>query len=138
DEDGKPVRRKVVGATRAEVVKRLAELRKATDAGQAPARRDLSVGRFLDDWVRDVLPGSVAPTTAMQYADVIRLYVKPHLGRKRLATLNARDVARMLADLEAEGRSANTRRLARSVLRRALRWAEAEGYVARNAAAIAH
>jgi integrase len=44
----------------------------------------------------------------------------------------------MLMGLETEGRSPNTRRLARSVLRRALRWAEAEGIVSRNVAAIAH
>ncbi len=136
--DGRQVRRKVTGATRAEVAKRLRELRDHTDAGRSPARRDLTVGRFLDEWIADVLPGSVAATTAVQYRDVVRLYVKPHLGRKHLATLNARDVARMLADLEAQGLSPNTRRLARSILRRALRWAEAEGMVARNAAAIAH
>lgn len=137
-EDGQQVRRKITGATRTEVVKRLRALRDDADAGRSPARRDLTVARFLDEWLSDVLPGSVAPSTTVQYRDVVRLYVVPHIGRKHLTTLNARDVARMLAELEADGRSANTRRLARSVLRRALRWAEAEGLVPRNAAAVAH
>lgn len=138
DADGKQIRRKVTGATRTEVVKRLRELRDATDTGQEPARADLTVRRFLDQWLTDVLPGSVALRTEEGYAEIVRLYVVPHIGQKRLRTLTARDVAKMLNALEAQGRSPNTRRLARSVLRRALRWAEAEGMVARNVAALAN
>jgi integrase len=137
-EDGRQVRRKVTGPTRAAVVKRLRELRDATDAGRAPVRRDLSVSRFLDTWVNDVLPGSVAPATERQYRDVIRLYIKPAIGRKHVSTLAAVDVTLMLRAMEAKRLSPNTRRLARSVLRRALRYAEQEGYVSRNVAAIAH
>ena len=68
----------------------------------------------------------------------MRLYIKPHLGRKPLTTLTAMDVTRMMNDLQAEGHKPNTRRLARSILRRALRWAEADGLVARNVAALAN
>lgn len=136
--DGRLIRRMVTGRTKAEVLKKLRDLQTSLDAGRSPARGDLTVARFLDQWVADVVPGSVAPATAVQYRDVVRLYIKPHLGRKHLAKLSALDVAHMLRDLELEGRSPNTRRLARSVLRRALRWAEAEGLVARNVAAVAN
>jgi len=138
DDAGKQVRRSVTGKTKGQVAARLRELQGAVDQGQDPARRDLTLSRFLDLWLDDVLPGSVAAATEVQYRDIVRLYVKPHLGQKRLSTLTARDVARMLAALEAEDRSPNTRRLARSVLRRALRWAEQEGMIARNVAAIAN
>lgn len=137
DETGAPVRRKVTGRTRAEVVGRLKELRAAADEGRNPASRTLTVGRFFDEWITDVLPGSVAPGTEANYRNVVNLYLRPRLGLKRLRTLQARDVTTMLRDLEREGLSPNTRRLARSVLRRALRWAEAEGMVARNVAALA-
>lgn len=138
DLDGRQLRRSVTAKTKAEAVRRLRELQGAVDHGQDPARRDLTVASFLDSWLADVLPGSVARSTERLYGDIVRLYVKPTIGQKRLRSLQARDVARMLADLEAEGRAPNTRRLARSVLRRALRWAEAEGMVARNVAAIAN
>ena len=128
----------VIGRTKAETLGRMAELRGAIDVGQVPASRDLTVRRFLEQWVEDVLPGTVAASTLQQYRDVVRLYVVPHLGQKRLRTLQARDVAKMLRDLDADGRSRNTARLARSILRRALRWAEAEGMVARNVAALAN
>lgn len=84
-----------------------------------------------------MLPGTVAATTLHQYRDVVRLYVVPHVGRKRLRSLTAADVSKMVRALADEGRAPNTARLARSVLRRALRWAEHEGMVVRNVAAIA-
>ena len=135
--DGKPIRRKVTARTQAEARTRMRQAQSAAESGEQRARADLTVGRFLEEWTTKLLPGSVAPSTEQQYNDVIRLYVRPKLGRKKLATLNARDVAGMLRELAAEGKAPNTQRLARSVLRRALRWAEAEGLVARNAAAVA-
>lgn len=143
--DGKQVRRSVTAKTKAEVLVRLRELQGAVDQGQDPARRDLTVGRFLDTWLADILPGTVTPGTLTSYQEIVRLYIKPTIGQKRLRTLQAKDVAGMLRRLETEGLpprnvplSANTRRLARSVLRRALRWAESEGMVARNVAALAN
>lgn len=135
-EDGKPVRRMVTAATKKDVLTRLRTLADEAATGRSAARADFTVGRFLDEWLA-TLPSTVAPATEQSYRDAVRLYIKPHVGRKRLRTLAARDVAKMLRDLEAEGRAPNTRRTARSVLRRALRYAEAEGLVARNVAAIA-
>ena len=145
--DGKrQVRRSVTGRTKREVVDKLNALRQAADAGLAPARAELTVTRFLETWLTDVLPGTVAPLTQWNYEQVARRYVIPTIGQKRLRTLTARDVAVMLRQLEQGDPKAkpprrpvapNTRRAARSVLRRALRWAEAEGMVARNVAQIA-
>jgi integrase len=138
DEQGRAVRRKVTGRTRDEVLTRLRDASDSAATGQERARRDFTVGRFLDSWLDDTLPGSVAKSTEQQYRDIVRLYIKPHVGRRKLLTLNARDVDAMLAALEREGRAPNTRRLARSVLRRALRRAEQEGLIDRNAAAVAN
>ena len=63
DADGKPVRRMVTGRSEREVRKRVRDLMAATDNGLTPAARSLTVGRFLDDWINDVLPGTVAPPT---------------------------------------------------------------------------
>lgn len=136
--DGRPIRKMVTGPTKKAVLDRMNTLRNASEAGQELARADLTIRRFLEAWLDDVLPGTVAATTEQQYRDVVRLYIVPTIGMKRLRTLTARDVAAMLRTLAAEGRAPNTQRLARSVLRRALRWAEAEGMVARNVAALAN
>lgn len=135
--DGKPVRKMVTGKTAKETAQRMAEVAAAAENGVTVGRADLTVARFMGMWLED-LPGTVAPATLQQYREVTRLYVVPHLGRKHLRTLSPKDVAKMLRDLETEGRSANTRRLARSILRRSLRWAENEGMVTRNVAALAN
>lgn len=141
DDDGtirqRQIRKSVTGKTKAEALQRLRELQGLVDAGMDPAPRDLTVARFLQTWLDDVLPGTVAAATERQYRDVVRLYIVPAIGQKRLRTLQARDVVLMLRKMEVDGRAGNTRRLARSVLRRALRWAEVEGMVVRNVAALA-
>ncbi len=118
---------------------------RAADQGARTARADLTVGRYLTRWMTDVLPGTVAPATEAQYRDVLRLYVLPRIGTKRLATLSPSDVDEMLRDMarptaetRPDGYSPTARRLARSVLRRALRRAEAEGLITRNAAALSN
>ena len=74
---------------------------------------------MLDQWLEEILPGTVSPVTEGQYGDVVRLYLKPRIGRIRLKQLAPSDVTRMLRDMEKptaarpRGYSANSRRLAR-------------------------
>lgn len=135
-DDGK--RKMVTAPTRREVVRRLAETIRAHEHGEHPAAKNTTVATFLEGWLRDTLHATVAATTEQQYGDVVRLYIVPHVGRKRLRSLAPGDVSKMVRDLAAAGRSPNTQRLARTILRRALRWAEHEGLVTRNAAAISY
>ena len=59
DGNGRPVRRMVTGKSEREVRQKMKALSTATEKGLTP--RALSVGRFLDEWLSDVLPGTVAP-----------------------------------------------------------------------------
>jgi integrase len=128
-------RRKVVAATRAEATRRLDELRGHTSAGAVSFDGSLTVAGWLERWAAE-LPRTVAATTAANYADVVRLYIEPGLGRHRLVTLTSEDVAEWMRGLEQAGRSPRTVQLARAVLRRSLRVAEQRGLVARNVAAL--
>ena len=149
--DGKQMRKTVTGKTKTEVLDKLRKVQNASDQGIELPRADLTVGKFLDGWLNDVLPGTIRATTLQQYRDVVKLYIVPVLGQKRLRTLTAHDVSRMQQFLaheylrrpspdgaRAKGVAPHTQRIARSVLRRALRWAEQEGQVTRNVASIAH
>lgn len=148
--DGKQVRKTVTGKTKTEVLDKLRKVQNAAEHGIDLPRADLTVGKFLSEWMTDVLPGTVRASTLQQYQDVVKLYIVPVLGQKRLRTLSSRDVSAMqqfLAheyarkngkdDAAIKGLAPHTQRIARSVLRRALRWAEQEGKVARNVASIA-
>lgn len=119
------VRRTVVGPTQAVALARLDELRKSLDDDRVAMPADITVAHFLDRWISDVLPLSdIKQTTREGYERIARLYVIPHIGKVRLNSLTAAHVLRMLNKLKAAGLSPNTQRLARSVLRRALRSAK--------------
>lgn len=134
---GERKRQMFTGRTRAEVVAKLEEARRLRGEGRPTTIEKRTVEQYLNDWLRDVLPGTVKARTAQSYGEIVRLWILPTLGKKLLVALTPADVATMLRSLSKEGKSPNTQRLARSVLRRALRRAEQDGIVNRNVAALA-
>lgn len=134
--DGKQRRQVVTGRTVAEVRRKLKAAQQALDEGRDSTPERRTVGQFMAEWVDD-LEGKRSASTVGNYRDVIRLYIDPTVGGLDLVKLSPKDVEKMLRTMSRKGLSPNTQRLTRSVLRRALRRAEAEGIVTRNAAAIA-
>jgi hypothetical protein len=134
--DGKRVRKKVSGQTREEVAKKLRQLREQLDAGLPVPDDRLSVGDFLDRWLSVNLPGHVAPSTLDDYADTVRLHLRPGLGRKRLTKLTVSDCDLLWKAKRDAGYSSNSVRIMRAVLRKALGQAEREGLIGRNVAAL--
>lgn len=135
--DGSQVRRAFVGKTRAEAVAKMdAEVALLRQGLPLPSATE-TVGGFLEHWRDEVLPGSVSLGTEEVYRRVLRLYVLPVLSKIKLRDLTPAHVSDLLRIMEDEGLAAETQRMARAVLRRALRRAEQEGRVSRNVAAIA-
>lgn len=134
--DGRRVRKKVSGVTKAQVLQKLRELHTELDAGSGVPDDRLTVGGFLDRWVEKTLPGQVADKTYDSYADTVRLHLGPALGRTVLRRLSVAQVDEFLAWKRGRGYSENSIRIFRAVLRRALRQAEREGLVPRNVAAL--
>lgn len=131
---GRRVRR--TAKTKTEARRRMDEAKATAARGLPVGNHSVTVGAFLAVWVGR-LGGTVAPRTEQSYAHVVASYITPRIGKRRLAALTPGQVTEMLADMEAAGYSANTRRLARVTLGRALRSAEIEGMVARNVARLA-
>lgn len=134
--DGRRVRKKVSGRTREEVAKKLRQLREQLESGLPVPDDRLSVGDFLTRWLSVNLPGQVAASTLDDYADTIRLHLLPALGRKKLTKLTVSDCDLLWKAKRDQGYSANSVRIMRTVLRKALGQAEREGLVARNVAAL--
>jgi integrase len=135
DRDGRRRRPRAVRRTKREALAALDELRRQSDQGVTPERTQ-SVGEFLEWWLATVVPDTVKPSTVDAYADIVRLYITPHVGRVKLAKLTPQHVKSMLRAMEIDGLSPRTRQYARAVLRRALRWAEQHGLVLRNVATL--
>jgi integrase len=134
--DGRRIRKKVSGRTKAEVLARLRELRKRLDSGLPVPDGRLTVAAFLDRSVASSPPGQLASSTLDDYADTVRLHLNPALGRRLLAKLTVADVDGLWAIKREAGYSANSIRIMRAVLRKALGQAEREGLVVRNVAAL--
>jgi integrase len=130
-------RRKVVyGQTQAEVRDKLRKLLVQLDSGVPLPDDRLTVGDVLERYLRDVVPGRVAASTADNYSTLARLHLIPALGRVKLSKLTPGDVQGFLrSNLEA-GYSASTVRALRKLLVQAIGQAERWGLVARNVAAL--
>lgn len=92
-------RHSVIAPTITECRTRLRAAIRQTDDGLAPADGRLTVGAWLEVWMRDHVRGGTKPRrarTADGYETIIRLHLKPHLGRRPLARLTPEDVSRAL------------------------------------------
>jgi integrase len=135
DANGNRIRKKVSGRTRAEAVGKLRKLREQVDVGTVPDDR-LTIKAFLERWLTVNLPGSVSESTEDDYNDTVRLHLVPALGRKRLTKLTVIDLDKLWKAKREAGYSANSIRIMRTVLRKAIGQAEREGIVPRNVAAL--
>ncbi len=135
--NGKRRRKFVSARTKEEARKKALVLQKQLEAGLVINKQMKTVKQFLDWWQASVLPSTVSEGTIETYEGVLRLWVVPYVGHIKLIDLTPANVTEMLAALQAQGLSANSRSLARRTLARALKRAEQEGWVVRNAARLA-
>jgi len=94
--NGRRIRKKVSGATKAEVLRKLRDLRTELNGGMPIPDDRLTVAGFLDRWLTASLPGQVSDKTLDSYTDTVRLHLKPSLGRKVLRKLTVSDVDQLL------------------------------------------
>jgi integrase len=88
--DGK--RQVLYGKTRAEVAKKLNTALQAREQGIPTPPARLTVDKLLDEWLnRDVRQRPVNRTLE-SYDFLVRVHLKPALGRKRVIDLTVRDV----------------------------------------------
>jgi integrase len=131
--DGRRIRRKVTGRTKAEVRDKLRELHRQIDSG-VRSRPRYTVQDALDDWLAAGLDG-LAPATVTLYRDTIAKALVEQIGSVKLSALTAGDVDMALKALAANV-STRTVQIAHNVLVRAIQHAERHDLVGRNVAAL--
>ena len=128
--DGKRIRRKVSGRTKAEVRDKLKAAHNELDRGLHTSAT-YTVRHAVDDWLEGGLQGRSERTRSI-YREALKPLLE-HIGTRPLRELTARDVRRGLEALS-ERMSTRCLQLARASLARAIRYAEAHDLVGRNVA----
>src|SRR5205807_2987387 len=126
----------VYGQSRAEVESKLADAMASKSKGITPPRGALTVGQFLTAWLEQGEP-DLKPSTAARYRGLIEQHIVPRIGSERLTRLTPTQVNAMTAAMIAAGQNAHSANRARAVLRTALNDAVRQGFLVRNAAALA-
>ncbi len=135
--DGRRIRRSLLARTRTEVRDKLqVALRGEASGLPLPAER-MTVGTFLDQWLRESVRPTVRPRTYVSYAGIVRVHLAPGLGHLPLARLTPQQVQAFLNAKSSEKLAPRTVAYIRAVLRQALGQAERWGLVTRNAARLA-
>ncbi len=128
--DGKRIRRKVSGKTKAVVQDRLKALHSDLETG-VRARPNYTVQRTAEDWLKDGLDGRSA-TTIEKNKHVLAPIVAA-IGARRLRELTAEDVHQALTAMARRYSSAAVA-MGHNALTRAIRHAEARDLAGRNVA----
>lgn len=149
--NGGPRRRRKTfyGRTRDEVRRQLQVALSSIDNGRPPPVGRQTVGQFLDDWLPAVRD-TIASSTYDGYEHLIRLHIKPGLGRIQLSKLTPQDVQAWMNAKRRQPRlsphnanatlpplSARTIQYAHAVLRHALSIAVDWDLIPRNVASAA-
>ena len=87
--DGTYARRSVYGKTRAECRAAMLKLQARAESGLPVSTTTLTVGDYLTYWLHQIAEPAVRRTTFASYEPLVRLYLIPGLGRRRLRDLRA-------------------------------------------------
>jgi integrase len=92
------------------------------DLGTFVEPTELTLSEFLDKWLAEGLC-DVQPRTKVDYTDVLKRWVRPMLGRRKLNSLTPLDVQALYNALSARGLSGRSVQYAHAVLSSALKQA---------------
>jgi integrase len=122
----------VSGRTKTEGQEKLRALLLDVELGVDLTQGGINVAQVLKAWLAHGLHGRSEATLA-QNRYLAESHIVPLIGKKRLRDLRAHDVDRMLAARRHQLSTSTLQRVL-SILRRAIRWAEARDLVGRNVA----
>jgi integrase len=131
--DGKRIRKKVSGKTKAEVRDKLKELHSELDAGVRTSH-GYTVEKAVADWLTEGLPGRAAKTVEAN-RDSLRPLMAV-IGQMPLKDLTVQDVRTALTKMSAT-HATRTLQKGHNCLTRAVRHAEGQNLVRRNVSALA-
>src|ERR687889_1902703 len=125
-------RRYVSGKTREEVRRKLAKAMADRDSGLVFDAGSLTVGEYLDRWVKDSVRATVRTSTYERHEGIVRTHLKPTLGRIKVKNLTPTHVRGLHREKLDAGLAPSTVRKIHSTLHKALSQAVSDGLIPRN------
>ncbi len=126
-------RKTLYGKTRAEVAAKLAKALSNREDGLTFDAENVTVGEYLDRWLKDSVEGNVGPRTLSNYQLQVQQHIRPALGRIKLKVLSPAHVQGLYRSKLDSGLAPSSVRYIHAVLHRALKQALRWGLVPRNA-----
>ena len=123
-----------VKGTKKEAEKRLAELLHQLDNGTLIKPGKVTVGEYLERWLREYAKPNLSPRGFERYASIIRRYLIPEMGSIQLTQLKPEHIQRHYSAMLSRGLSAGTVRYHHAVIHKALQTGLKWGLIGRNAA----
>jgi integrase len=133
---GERRRKKVRRKSKAEALKILRDLLAERDRTGDMPTRVMTVEEWVNEWFTTIAAKKNRPKTLSTYRGLIDREILPALGTKKLDKLSTTDVRHMLHSITEKGLSSTTAAQVYRVLSVALSYAEKNGKVARNVAAL--
>jgi integrase len=127
-----PKRKTIYGKEREEVAERLIEALSNRNKGLVFDADNLRLGEYLGRWLTDSVRDTVRPTTYERYEQVVRLHIRPVLGKVKLKNLTSAHVRGLYRQKLDAGLSPRTVQYVHVTLHKALKQAVADGLIPRN------
>ena len=125
-------RRTLYGKTRQEVATKLAKALSDRESGLTFDADNLALNDYLDQWLSDSVRGTVRQRTWERYEQIVRVHIKPSLGRIKLKALTRAHVRALYREKLDAGLASRTVQYIHTTLHKALKDAVADGLIPRN------
>lgn len=124
------------GTTRKEAQQKLDRAKQQAANGMHMASDQITVGGFLEFWLREVVAPHVRPATLKLYTHRTNHYLIPYLGKIKVQRLTPQTIVTFQNAMLKAGKSPRTTRDVKNVLSMALKQAMIWGIVSRNVASL--
>lgn len=121
-------RRVVVSKSKRDTMIKLREAQKDLTARGDLSTKTMTLGAWIDKWLRDIAPTTRTPKTMAAYKSTLTRHIVPRLGARRLDRLTPGMIRDAILDLQ-EVRSSGTARNAHSYLSAVLTDAVNDGWI---------
>jgi integrase len=126
-------RKTLYGKTRREVDEKLTKAKVDRDGGLVFDADNLKLGEYLERWLADSVRDTVRPTTFERYEQIVRLHIRPVLGKVKLKNLTSAHVRGLYREKLDAGLSPRRVQYVHVTLHKALKQAIADVLIPRNA-----